>query len=208
MMTQRVNRSGLGRRFARWLTAGSLAVGLAVLAPAAPAAAHNQLIESDPPAGASLTTAPETVELVFVEPLREEYTTVVVTGADGTTVTATELAVDHTRATVTFLEPLPDGEYTVGFRVVSLDGHPVQGSVEFTVAAGDGDTDTPPSSAPSAGEDTAAADATDSTGAAAGSDTGADGGGNPALLVVGAGALLVAGGVGVGYALIRRRRAG
>lgn len=118
-----------------WTTAATLAAGvLAALAPAAPAWAHNQLIDADPAPDAVLTTAPFEVELTFAEPLDPTYTVIVVTDADAEAVPTTDPEVDGTRGTVTFTAPPGSGVYTVTFRVVSDDGHPVQGSYEFTVA--------------------------------------------------------------------------
>lgn len=122
-------------RTARVVTAAVLA-GLVALAPAGPAAAHNQLVEAAPEPEARLTTTPEVVELVFAEPLDPEFTTVVVNDAAQTPVALGEPEVEGGRVTVSLPPRLTDGEYTVAYRVVSADGHPVQGSYSFTVAAG------------------------------------------------------------------------
>jgi copper resistance protein C len=43
-------------------------------------------------------------------------------------------AVDAESGTVSLTRPLSNGAYTVAYRVVSVDGHTVQGSYLFTVA--------------------------------------------------------------------------
>ncbi len=112
----------------------AVALALVLLTAAAPAAsAHDQLISTDPQDGAVLDTAPASVGLTFSEDVLDISTTVVVAGPDGSVpVTA---AVDGTTVTATLPDGLPDGAYTVTWRVVSSDGHPVQGSFGFTVQA-------------------------------------------------------------------------
>jgi len=110
-----------------------LAAALVAHAPARPAWAHNQLRASDPADGAMLADPPAQVVLEFTESLNPTYTTIVVTGADSRPVPTTEPAISGTRGSVAFTRPLTDGTYTVAYRVVSRDGHPVQGAFSFTV---------------------------------------------------------------------------
>lgn len=124
---------------------GVLATVLVALATATPAWAHNRLISSDPPPSAVLDTPPKQVVLQFAERLDPRYTTIVVTGADQRPVPTDQPTVADTRGTVAFAQPLTPGTYTVAYRVVSTDGHPVQGSYSFTVA---GAQSTPPASSP------------------------------------------------------------
>ena len=199
MTTILTKRSG---RAARIVAAAALA-GLVVLAPATPAAAHNQLIETDPAPQDQLTTSPDAVELVFVEPLDPDYTTVIVNDADQSPVPLGEQVIDGGRVTVSLPSPLPDGAYTVAYRVVSNDGHPVQGSYEFTVAgAGAADADaeaddeTP---APEPGEPAAVAAGDDG----AGSED--SGGGSVGVVVAAVGAVgLLAAGAYLGWRRHRR----
>lgn len=199
MTTILTKRSG---RAARIVAAAALA-GLVVLAPATPAAAHNQLIETDPAPQDQLTTSPDAVELVFVEPLDPDYTTVIVNDADQSPVPLGEQVIDGGRVTVSLPSPLPDGAYTVAYRVVSNDGHPVQGSYEFTVAgAGAADADaeaddeTP---APEPGEPAAVAAGDDG----AGSED--SGGSSVGVVVAAAGAVgLLAAGAYLGWRRHRR----
>lgn len=117
----------------RWPVAlmGAL-VALALTAPAA--AAHTELVSSSPADGAILQTAPTTVVLTLNEAAVALGTRVIVTGPAGEVQTGKPRLVERTVAQN--LQPgSPAGRYTVRWRVVSDDGHPVSGSFVFTVAA-------------------------------------------------------------------------
>ena len=111
------------------LSACALAVGTA-----SPAAAHATLLETDPAEGAVLAEAPESVRLTFDEAVRTVPGGVQVFGPDGE-----QLEVDA----ATFgseldvvLPPEPgEGTLVVVWRVVSDDGHPVSGTLSFSVGA-------------------------------------------------------------------------
>jgi methionine-rich copper-binding protein CopC len=109
----------------------TLVAALAVLVPAAPAAAHTEL-KSSMPAANSTTTEPVTeVKLTFTGVVRRPGTTVVVTGADqiSYSVGAAEVL---DRTITQKVGALPVGAITVVWRTVALDGHPVQGTFTFT----------------------------------------------------------------------------
>ncbi|WDQ01829.1 copper resistance protein CopC [Micromonospora chalcea] len=182
-----------------------------LLVPATPAAAHNSLQEATPARDARLTTAPTQVTLRFLQRLNPAFTTITLRDATDRQVPASAPAVDGATGTVTIEEPLANGTYTVAYRVVSRDGHPVQGSYRFTVA----DPAAPPAAAPSPATPSPAASADVSAGAAAGADaspasadasTGADDGGLPVGILVG-GAVAAVAAAGVTALLLRRRRA-
>ena len=100
---------------------------------AGPATAHNELVGSSPAAGARLRSAPGEVRLDFGERLNPDVLTFVVTGPDGTDVTAGPPSTAGTGA-VQPLQALPaSGPYQVSYRVVSADGHPVTGSYAFVL---------------------------------------------------------------------------
>ncbi|MGC4775352.1 copper resistance CopC family protein [Micromonospora chalcea] len=182
-----------------------------LLVPATPAAAHNSLQEATPARDARLTTAPTQVTLRFLQRLNPAFTTITLRDATDRQVPASGPAVDGATGTVTIEEPLANGTYTVAYRVVSRDGHPVQGSYRFTVA----DPAAPPAAAPSPATPSPAASADVSAGAAAGADaspasadasTGADDGGLPVGILVG-GAVAAVAAAAVTALLLRRRRA-
>ncbi|HEY9411440.1 MAG TPA: copper resistance CopC family protein [Jiangellaceae bacterium] len=111
-----------------------LAVVLSVVT-ASPATAHNTLISSSPEDGSTATTQPGVVELTFDQPVQNRFAQVAVVDPDERTYQSGDPEI--VGATVTqAVDDLPDGEYTIAYRVVSADGHPVSGTVTFTMAAG------------------------------------------------------------------------
>ncbi|GIE90194.1 copper resistance CopC family protein [Actinoplanes regularis] len=112
----------------------ALATVLAVLVPAAPAAAHNPLVEAVPAKNATVKKAPESVTLTFLEKLNTG-TKIAVTNADGAAVGGSEPKVSGKTVSVTFGEPLTNGKYTVAYQITAADGDVVKSSYTFTVAA-------------------------------------------------------------------------
>ncbi|TMQ96190.1 copper resistance protein CopC [Actinomadura soli] len=97
---------------------------------AAPASAHTALTAANPKKGSSIA-APSQIVLTYSETVR--LPRVVLTDASGKEHQAgTPKAVDN-KVTQPVGGALPNGKYTVGWRVVSVDGHPVSGSYKFTV---------------------------------------------------------------------------
>ncbi|MGW5051415.1 copper resistance CopC family protein [Actinokineospora sp. NPDC004072] len=144
----------------RRLPAVLLFTALALLGIAGPARAHTQLIGSSPAEGASLPVAPRQLQLTFNEPIQAGFSTVTVTGLDGTQWTLGQPAVDNTVLTVPVRQAGPAGQHTLGYRVLSADGHPVSGTVRFTLTAPAGATTTAPSQTPQAATGTPAPQAT------------------------------------------------
>ncbi|MGS0683867.1 copper resistance CopC family protein [Nakamurella sp. GG22] len=102
---------------------------------AGPAAAHNVLISSDPSEGAVVQTPPTVITLTFDEAVQDFQPVVTVLGPDGQKYESGAPQVDSTVVT-TPVAPLPTaGDYVIAYRVVSADGHPVQGEVHFRFAA-------------------------------------------------------------------------
>ena len=191
------------RRSVRAVPAAALALALLVaVAPAA--AAHDQLISTDPPDGAVLDTAPASVGLTFSEDVLDISTTVVVAGPSGSV--PTTASVDGTTVTAALPADLPDGAYTVTWRVVSGDGHPVQGSFGFTVQAADsatGNTGDPGTTRTASAAPPASATASPSASPSPATTEGTAGSGPLGLVAGIAGAALVA---ALLVLLLRRRR--
>ncbi|MGV8966506.1 MAG: copper resistance CopC family protein [Cellulomonas sp.] len=125
---------------------------VASVAGAAPASAHSQLVSATPASGAELEASPGLVTLTFNEPVRDKYSVVQVTGPEGGSWQVGGLT--QVGSTISQeLGPLgPAGVYTVDWRVVSADGHPVVGTFTFTLTtAGDGKPQAAPGSTPAAG---------------------------------------------------------
>jgi methionine-rich copper-binding protein CopC len=100
---------------------------------AAPASAHTTLLESTPAKGASVRELTE-VRLVFSENVQPSLVRVQLRDARGAR-KESAAAPQVTGATVRqpVAPGLPAGAYTLVYRVVSADGHPVTGEVPFTL---------------------------------------------------------------------------
>ncbi len=110
-----------------------LALGILVAGPAPLAFAHTELVLSTPDDGAVLDAVPDEVELLFSEDLLADSVVVSVEDSAGLVVRVLELEVDGADVVVTWPPGLSGPDYTVNYRVVSQDGHPVSGSLSFTV---------------------------------------------------------------------------
>lgn len=153
--------------------AATVAAFLGISIFAAPAAqAHDQLVSSTPAADAVLTTAPESVELVYTEEIVELGVIIEVVGSDGEDWVAGTPTVASTMVTVPLRPGMFEGAYELRWRVVSSDGHPIDGTSTFSVTHAD---ETPaPSSAPPATESAAPAAPPSESPVAAPNDTVAD----------------------------------
>jgi copper transport protein len=110
-----------------------LVLGL-LLASAGPVQAHAVLIGSDPAEGAVLAAAPDRITFTFNETVGAVPDGVRVFDADGDTVGSSASATGS-RLEVALTEPVGDGTLVVVWRIVSDDGHPVSGSLRFSVGA-------------------------------------------------------------------------
>lgn len=123
-------------------------LGLALLAlGGGPAAAHDRLVSSDPASGSVTEALPTQVVLTFSDHPLAVGTLVAVRGPDGTDVTAGPPTVAGTDVVVPLASSVPSGAYVVAWRVVSSDGHPIEGTFGFTVATSPAEpssTDAPP----------------------------------------------------------------
>lgn len=97
------------------------------------ASAHDVLVGSDPASGAQLATSPKQVRLTFNEPVKPGYNNVNVIGPDGAQFATGQAQVDGTNVTAGVKELSTAGTYTVAYRVLSEDGHPVDGKFTFTL---------------------------------------------------------------------------
>ena len=112
---------------------------VALVMVAAPARAHTDFVGSDPEDGARVDAVPREVALEFSDDMDPQLSTITVR-LDGGRSTSLEVA-GGARATV-LVAQVPDAvvspagretRWTVTFRVVSRDGHPVSGTTEFVV---------------------------------------------------------------------------
>lgn len=110
-----------------------LALGIVLVGPAPLVLAHADLVLSTPEDGARLATVPDEVELAFSEDLLPESVVVSVEDSVGLVVRVLELEVAGADVIVAWPPGLTGPDYTVNYRVVSQDGHPVSGSLTFAV---------------------------------------------------------------------------
>ena len=107
---------------------------LLVLAQASAAWAHASLIRSEPAADAVLPQSPAALKLHFNEPVSPLVMRIV--GPNGEAITPAAAAENET-VTLT-PPPLGRGTHVLSWRVISADGHPVGGSLLFSVVAASG----------------------------------------------------------------------
>lgn len=127
--TQRARGIGAG-------TAALSAAALLALATATPAAAHDQLLSATPAAGTAVLEAPAKIGLEFSGNLTTGQgiqNLVTVTDEDGHQWQDGEAQVTGPNLTAALCEGLPNGEYTVDYRVVYSDGHSEEKGYEFTL---------------------------------------------------------------------------
>jgi copper transport protein len=122
----------------RALRALVLAAALLALLPAG-VAAHAVLEQTQPTRGAALERAPERIALTFDEPVESSFGALRVFAADGERVDDGDVERPAGDAIAVRIRPdVPDGAYTVTYRVVSADAHPVTGGYVFTVGEAGG----------------------------------------------------------------------
>ena len=110
-------------------------VVLAVLVFPGATLAHSLLVRSQPERRATVTRPPEEVRLWFSERIEPAYARLSVSDAGGKQVDAGDAAVDPADSTTLAVRTpgLRAGRYTVRYRVLSVDGHIVESSFDFTV---------------------------------------------------------------------------
>ena len=147
----------------------ALTASAALLASAAPALAHDELVSSNPATDATVAVPPTEVVLTFDEAVLPVGTQVVVTGPDG------PVSDGSPRLEGTAVhQPLlggPAGKYSVAWRATSADGHPVSGSFAFTAQAASPPSTTTTTTSPPATSTTTTPSATTSSTSAAASTT-------------------------------------
>ncbi|UWU80855.1 CopD family protein [Bradyrhizobium huanghuaihaiense] len=111
----------------------ALATLLLVAGFATGASAHAALVSVDPASGSILKTAPKAVELRF----NETVTPGAIRLIDGAGRARDDARIEAAGETISVVMPpdLPQGTAVVSYRVISQDGHPVAGSVIFSVGA-------------------------------------------------------------------------
>ncbi len=122
------------RRGPRILAAALLVVGV-VLVAAGTAGAHASLEEADPAPRASVSTAPTAITLTFTESvdMRDDGIRLLDDSMEQVDIGAVHHPDGKARVVAASVPDLPRGLYTVAWRAVSADSHPVQGAYTFGV---------------------------------------------------------------------------
>jgi copper resistance protein C len=110
---------------------------LSVIATAPVATAHAELESTTPKQGSTVQRVPQQVTLTFSEPIRTPAF-VEVTGPGSTNVASGDVQVRDEVLTQQLGDTAGGGAYSLSYRVTSADGHPISGTVRFTVAGGAG----------------------------------------------------------------------
>jgi copper transport protein len=112
----------------------AVAALLLVVCASASAFAHASLVATEPRDGSMVAQAPKTVRLRFSEPV----TPAVIRVIDSEGRTRNDAAVHAANETIEITLPtgLPAGTQVISYRVISADGHPVAGSMMFSVGMG------------------------------------------------------------------------
>jgi methionine-rich copper-binding protein CopC len=131
---------------------GALFFAAAVLSAAAPASAHDAAEPRSPAQGATVATPPEKVSVTFNKDPLALGSQIQVKDAAGVNWAEGPVEIVDNVASQKLRAGAPAGEFTVVWRVVSSDSHPIEGTFSFTAtaaAAGSGSASPAPgSSAP------------------------------------------------------------
>lgn len=92
------------------------------------------MTESNPEDGATLKAAPSELEFTFSEPIGQSA--VALTAPDGSQVDLGEPEASDRTVVASVPELADRGTYAASYRVVSADGHPIEGTVEFELTVG------------------------------------------------------------------------
>ncbi|MBK6764052.1 MAG: copper resistance protein CopC [Micrococcales bacterium] len=114
-----------------------LAMALLAVTAVTPAVAHTDLVSSDPADGQTLSAPPEQLTLRFGEDILDGGARVVAEDDRGAKVALGPVQVAGPDLIATWPQTAAAGKYTVAWRAVSDDGHPLEGTFAFTVTSAD-----------------------------------------------------------------------
>ena len=125
----------LSKTWSKIMAGSALILVFAASLHSTPVLAHAMLVKAEPARRAQLTQAPSQVRLWFNEEVEKDYASLSVLDPAKSPVTEAlpQIAADDPKAIVLALPELAPGKYTVKFRVLSVDGHVVDSSYDFTV---------------------------------------------------------------------------
>lgn len=117
----------------RMLAAVAMLAGWLIGQGVSPALAHASLVKAEPADGAMLAQSPASFSLSFSEPVSPLVLTLV--RSDGTPVRLTSFRGNGQTIEIDNPQTLAQGTHVLSWRVISADGHPVGGSLLFSVGA-------------------------------------------------------------------------
>lgn len=99
------------------------------------ALAHATLVKSDPPRRASLSSSPKQIQLWFNEKIEGSYASVTVLDSNKKSITENnpEVVLDDPKSVILNIPQMEPGRYTVQYRVMSVDGHVIASSYDFSI---------------------------------------------------------------------------
>jgi methionine-rich copper-binding protein CopC len=170
--------------------------------PAAAAQAHDTLESTDPAANSVVGSVPEKIGLTFNNTPIAIGSVIRVVDATGTDQADGQVSIVDNHVTQPVKSEAPAGKYTVTWRVVSSDGHPIEGT--FTFTAGSGNTSANPAATASSAS-TSPASASPSAASPSAAPASSSGGLPTELVMAGVVALiLIAGFVALAIRIKRR----
>ena len=100
------------------------------------ATAHAFLRAAEPPVGSTVTAAPTRVAILFSEAVEPRFSTIEVTGPEGTAIDKHDMHTEPNNPLqlVVTLGSATTGTYKVAWHVTSVDTHKTEGTYTFTVA--------------------------------------------------------------------------
>ena len=125
-------------RYVRTIVRLLAAVAALLLLPASAALAHASLDNSVPASGATLVESPPQIVLDFDEPVETALGFIRLFSSDGARTSLPALGRDAADSSIVRVDVprLDDDTYVVTYRVVSVDGHAVDGALTFQVGEG------------------------------------------------------------------------
>ncbi|MGB1702020.1 MAG: copper resistance CopC family protein [Cycloclasticus sp.] len=90
---------------------------------------------TDPAPRSTLSRPPESINILFNQLFEPAYSSITVKRADGSVLATEKASVDpsNQKRLVLLLPVLPAGQYTVSYKVLSLDGHTISSTYSFRI---------------------------------------------------------------------------
>jgi copper transport protein len=101
--------------------------------------AHAYIIESSPSENETLKMSPNEVTIQFDESIQPKFNSIMVTDSNGNRVDMKNGGTDPKKPTILktgLKKNLPNGTYRIQWKVISNDGHPVEGVIPFQIGTG------------------------------------------------------------------------